>query len=95
MSTQRHTRQWELTADGEDHPIGTGPVLHVDLTPWGFGIRIWTEETDEPATDTRLARIVTDDQPIPDGYQHLGSTTTKNGAWHIYATPTTTTEEPA
>jgi hypothetical protein len=91
-TTPRRVLQWDLPADDNDHPIGGGPVLHVDLTPWGFGVRIWTEEH-EPATDGRLARVLGDEQPIPDDYQHLGSATTKNGAWHIYAAPTTITPE--
>lgn len=87
----RRVLQWSLPADDEDHPISAGPVLHVDLTPWGFGVRVWTEES-EPATDGRLARVINDEQPIPDGYQHLGSVTTKNGAWHVYGAPITTPE---
>lgn len=85
--TVRLVVQHPLPADDDDHPIGSGPVLHVDLTPWGFGVRVWTEESEPPA-NPRTARVIADDQPIPEGYQHLGSATTKNGAWHVYGAPT-------
>ena len=86
--TPRRVLQWVIPADGNDHPIGSGPVLHVDTTPWGYTVAIWTEEAS--LDSTRHARVIADQQPIPDGYEHLG-TTTKNGTWHVYGTTEGTT----
>lgn len=84
--TQR-VLKWHVPVDDQIHPIGTGPVLHVDNQLDTHTLTVWTEESDEPhGGEARAVRVFGTGQPLPNFATHLGSVLVASGAlvWHLY-----------
>ena len=78
--------KWNVPVDDEWHPIGSGPVVHVDaFNPWE--VFIWTLQENE--SQTRAARVYGTGQPLPENVEHLGSASANGGAliWHVFGSP--------
>lgn len=87
MSAVRRVLKWPVPVDGQDHPIGAGPVVLVDSQDYRSTVFVWTEETAVSAP-VRRARVYGTGQPIPEGTGvHIGSTLAGPFVWHVYAAP--------
>lgn len=85
--------KWTVAVDDHDHPIGSGPVVLVDVHPTleHRAVNVWTEE-DGGRPPTRRARVYGTGQPVQGTDQHLGSVQVITPAgvplvWHVYAEP--------
>lgn len=88
----RRVLKWTVEVDDEFHSIGDGRIVHVDSQ---FGerdrVQVWTEqEVSGPVVKAaRQARVFGTGQPIPDGFEHIGSVIPVSASghlvWHVYA----------
>lgn len=83
---KRRVVKWAVPVDDQNHPIGTGPVLHVGCQDGARStVTVWTEE---PVVDVpgryRWVRVFGTIQPIPEGFVHIGSAVAGPFVWHVY-----------
>lgn len=84
--TQR-VLKWHVPVDDQIHPIGTGPVLHVDSQLGADTVTVWTEESDDLHDgQARAVQVFGTGQPLPNFATHLGSVVVAEGrlVWHCY-----------
>lgn len=79
--------KWDVPVDDKAHPIGTGPVVHVDCQHEDPAVvQVWTEEpADGHGPERRLAQVVATGMPYPDHGQHIGTAKVYAGRimWHV------------
>lgn len=83
--------KWAVPVDDRQHPIGDGPVLHVDVQDSDWRVMyVWTLEADaDPVVTGRAAQVYGTGQKLPDyigrGY-FLGTAVAGPFVWHVFAT---------
>lgn len=87
MPEPRRVLKWTVPVDDVEHPIGGGRVTLVACQYDHNTVQVWTEEV--PGLHTRAAIVVGTGHPVPDGWEHIGSTVALSGqlVWHLYASP--------
>lgn len=83
----RRILKWTIPVDDHDHPIGAGPVVHVDVQGNDTDlVQVWTDEDDAgDIQDAGLARVYATGQPVPPGDEVLGTVLVLGGSlvWHV------------
>lgn len=83
----RRILKWTIPVDDCDHPIGAGPVVHVDVQGNDTGlVQVWTDETDaDNIRDATSARVYGTGQPLPEHDEVVGTALALGGAlvWHV------------
>lgn len=84
----RRILKWTIPVDDNDHPIGTGPVVHVACQHHPDTVEAWTDEPDAEHVEITSARVYGTGQPLPEHDEALGSTVLLNGlVWHVIRRP--------
>lgn len=90
MNAVKQVLKWSVPVDDQDHPIGTGRVVHVACQSGVVDVvSVWTEETAHTYGQSRRARAYGTGQPIPEDDEHIGTALApvhppKTLVWHIY-----------
>lgn len=86
----RRILKWTIPVDDRDHPIGAGPVVHVDAQMVAANhVQVWTDESDAEHVEITSARVYATGQPLPDHDEVLGTALVLDGAlvWHVLRRP--------
>jgi hypothetical protein len=81
----RRILKWTIPVDDRDHPVGAGPLVHVDSQNDPGVVQVWTDETDAEHVDVTSARVYATGQPLPERDEVLGTALVLDGAlvWHV------------
>lgn len=82
----RRILKWPVPVDDRDHPIGGGPVVHVDCQneQWDV-VHVWTDEPLDDDIKPRSARVYGTGQQLPVDDHHVGSVVAGPLVWHVLA----------
>lgn len=81
----RRILKWAIPVDDRDHPVGSGPVVHVACQGGRYDVvMVWTDEGDADNVQVSSARVYGTGQPIPAGDVHAGSAVTDVLVWHVF-----------
>lgn len=78
----RRVLKWAVPVDDHDHPIGSGPVLHVGMQ--GSVVMVWTDEHDSERPIPRSARVYGTGQEVPKDDFGVGSVIDGSFVWHVF-----------
>lgn len=79
----RRILKWTIPVDGQEHSIGSGPVVHVACQHDASTVEVWTDE--RHIVDAATARVYATGQTLPERDEVLGSALVLDGAlvWHV------------
>lgn len=76
VTTDRVVLKWTVPVDDEWHPVGAGPVTHVECIESPTTVQVWTlEPVREDLRKTRHARVYGTGNPLPPRGELIGSAT--------------------
>ena len=81
----RRVLKWDVPVDDRDHPIGSGPVVHVGCQHGPAVVQVWTDEPDSESVRYRSARVYGTGHEVPLGDSHIGSVIEGPLVWHVFA----------
>lgn len=77
--------KWTVPVDDRSHQVGGGPVALVANQGQDDHVVLWTVENIAACALPREVRVYATGQPVPDGWDHLGSTVAPAGlVWHLF-----------